>query len=50
MAELQVRIEAILRRVALERRHQAPLEHAACGELQFDEACVTYAWTVAWRA
>ena len=37
MAELQVRIEAILRRVALERRHQAPQEQAACGELQFDE-------------
>lgn len=37
MAELQVRIEAILRRVALERRHQGPLEQAGCGELQFDE-------------
>jgi two-component system response regulator PfeR len=37
MAELQVRIEAILRRVALERRYQAPQEQAACGELQFDE-------------
>ena len=34
MAELQVRIEAILRRVALERRHQGPLEQAGCGELQ----------------
>ncbi len=28
---------AILRRVALERRHQGPLEQAGCGELQFDE-------------
>lgn len=37
IAELRVRIEAILRRVALERRHQAPLVQAACGELQFDE-------------
>ncbi|WP_144171556.1 response regulator transcription factor [Pseudomonas sp. Kh13] len=37
MAELQVRIEAILRRVALERRHQAPSAQTACGELQFDE-------------
>lgn len=36
MAELQVRIEAILRRVALERRHQPPLE-AAGSELHFDE-------------
>ncbi|MGE8468082.1 MAG: response regulator transcription factor [Pseudomonas putida] len=36
MAELQVRIEAILRRVALERRHQ-PQHDAAAGELQFDE-------------
>ncbi|WDY59221.1 response regulator transcription factor [Pseudomonas sp. PSKL.D1] len=36
MAELQVRIEAILRRVALERRHQPPAE-AAPGVLHFDE-------------
>ncbi|GAB1615943.1 DNA-binding response regulator, OmpR family, contains REC and winged-helix (wHTH) domain [Pseudomonas sp. LAIL14HWK12:I11] len=36
MAELQVRIEAILRRVALERRHQ-PQQEAAGGGLQFDE-------------
>ncbi len=38
LVELRVRIEAILRRVALERRHQPPREQAACGELQFDEA------------
>ncbi len=37
MAELQVRIEAILRRVALERRHQAPQGRAGIGELQYDE-------------
>ncbi len=37
MAELQVRIEAILRRVALERRHQPPTE-LATGELGFDDA------------
>ncbi|MNO63355.1 Transcriptional regulatory protein SrrA [compost metagenome] len=37
MAELQVRIEAILRRVALERRHQ-PLPEVASGELRFDDA------------
>ena len=36
LAELQVRIEAILRRVALERRHQPPLEVTA-SELYFDE-------------
>ncbi|HDS1737526.1 MULTISPECIES: response regulator transcription factor [Pseudomonas] len=36
MAELQVRIEAILRRVDLERRRQAPREVDA-GELQFDD-------------
>lgn len=36
MAELQVRIEAILRRVALERRYQPPLQ-ADDGTLQFDE-------------
>ena len=36
MAELQVRIEAILRRVALERRHQ-PQQEAVSGGLQFDE-------------
>ncbi|MBA6117420.1 response regulator transcription factor [Pseudomonas putida] len=36
MAELRVRIEAILRRVALERRH-LPLQEAASGELVFDE-------------
>lgn len=36
MAELQVRIEAILRRVALERRHQ-PLADVATGELRFDD-------------
>jgi two-component system, OmpR family, response regulator PfeR len=35
-AELRVRIEAILRRVAFERRTQAPREVAA-GQLQFDE-------------
>jgi len=33
---LRVRIEAILRRVALERRHQPPLD-AASSELRFDE-------------
>lgn len=38
MAELQVRIEAILRRVALERRHQAPQVQAASGGLHYDEA------------
>jgi len=39
MAELQVRIEAILRRVALERRHQ-PAPEPANGELGFDDgAC-----------
>ncbi|TDF81078.1 response regulator transcription factor [Pseudomonas sp. H9] len=39
MAELQVRIEAILRRVALERRRQAPAAEPA-GALHFDEqAC-----------
>ncbi|ROL66378.1 response regulator transcription factor [Pseudomonas vranovensis] len=36
MVELQVRIEAILRRVALERRHQQPAAVLA-GELRFDE-------------
>ncbi|MFQ6576309.1 response regulator transcription factor [Pseudomonas sp. UM16] len=36
MAELQVRIEAILRRVALERRHQAP-PALPSGALRFDE-------------
>ena len=36
MVELQVRIEAILRRVALERRHQPPRETAP-GQLHFDE-------------
>jgi len=36
MVELRVRIEAILRRVALERRHQPPLD-AASSELRFDE-------------
>ncbi|RWU21862.1 DNA-binding response regulator [Pseudomonas alkylphenolica] len=36
MAELQVRIEAILRRVALERRRQEPAP-AQAGALQFDE-------------
>ena len=36
MAELQVRIEAILRRVALERRRQAPSD-ALPGQLRFDE-------------
>ncbi|NIF30058.1 response regulator transcription factor [Pantoea sp. Tr-811] len=36
MAELQVRIEAILRRVALERRNQ-PLLDATSDQLQFDE-------------
>ncbi|NER59777.1 response regulator transcription factor [Pseudomonas sp. MAFF212428] len=39
MVELRVRIEAILRRVALERRHQ-PGEGMLAGELHFDElAC-----------
>lgn len=39
MAELRVRIEAILRRVALERRH-LPVVQAAADELVFDdEAC-----------
>ncbi|QCI11171.1 response regulator transcription factor [Pseudomonas putida] len=39
MAELQVRIEAILRRVALERRHM-PAPEPANGELGFDDgAC-----------
>lgn len=39
MAELQVRIEAILRRVALERRRQ-PVPEPASGDLCFDEdAC-----------
>ncbi|MCO7517433.1 response regulator transcription factor [Pseudomonas guariconensis] len=39
MTELQVRIEAILRRVALERRHQ-PSRESAPGQLRFDEdAC-----------
>ncbi|ANY85841.1 MULTISPECIES: response regulator transcription factor [Pseudomonas] len=37
MVELRVRIEAILRRVALERRHQAPRD-VASGQLRFDEA------------
>ncbi|WP_449431548.1 response regulator transcription factor [Pseudomonas putida] len=37
MAELQVRIEAILRRVALERRYQ-PQPQVATGQLQFDDA------------
>ncbi|WP_313365001.1 response regulator, partial [Pseudomonas sp.] len=36
IAELQVRIEAILRRVALERRHQ-PQQAVAASELYFDE-------------
>ncbi|MDR2306090.1 MAG: response regulator transcription factor [Paucimonas sp.] len=36
VAELKVRIEAILRRVALERCRQAPREDA-CGGLRFDE-------------
>lgn len=39
MAELRVRIEAILRRVALERRHQAPRD-VLPGQLHFDDqAC-----------
>ena len=38
MAELRVRIEAILRRVALERRHQTPQVQDGSGELQYDEA------------
>jgi two-component system response regulator PfeR len=39
MAELQVRVEAILRRVALERRHLQPLRGEGAG-LNFDEqAC-----------
>lgn len=37
MAELQVRIEAILRRVALERRYQAPQPPAEARALHFDE-------------
>ncbi|MBA6062694.1 response regulator transcription factor [Pseudomonas juntendi] len=37
MAELQVRIEAILRRVALERRYQAPQPPEEAGALHFDE-------------
>ncbi|PWB32860.1 DNA-binding response regulator [Pseudomonas sp. SDI] len=37
MVELEVRIAAILRRVALERRHQAPVASTS-SELQFDEA------------
>ncbi len=37
IAELQVRIEAILRRVALERRHQ-PQQAVAASELCFDES------------
>ncbi|MCP3752244.1 response regulator transcription factor [Pseudomonas sp. SBB6] len=37
MVELQVRIEAILRRVALERRHHQPAQVQA-GKLHFDEA------------
>ncbi|HGY9627454.1 response regulator transcription factor [Pseudomonas juntendi] len=37
MAELRVRIEAILRRVALERRHQVSRE-VANGQLRFDDA------------
>lgn len=37
MVELQVRIAAILRRVALERRHQ-PQQHSEPGALQFDDA------------
>ncbi|VVN07843.1 Sensor histidine kinase RcsC [Pseudomonas fluorescens] len=37
MAELQVRIEAILRRVELERRRQAP-QPVEPGELRFDDA------------
>lgn len=36
--ELHVRVEAILRRVALERRHQLPLPAAAVDALMFDEA------------
>ncbi|MCY1425811.1 Transcriptional regulatory protein BaeR [compost metagenome] len=39
MAELQVRVEAILRRVALERRHVTPVREESAG-LTFDEqAC-----------
>lgn len=38
MDELQVRIEAILRRVRLERCHRPQLQHADRGELEFDEA------------
>ncbi|MEE1867035.1 MULTISPECIES: response regulator transcription factor [Pseudomonas] len=37
MVELQVRIEAILRRVALERRRQQPAPTPQVGALQFDE-------------
>lgn len=37
IAELRVRIEAILRRVALERRHSAPQAQLASGGLHFDE-------------
>jgi len=43
MAELQVRIEAILRRIAMERRYQAPIE-AGAGELKFDEGLCDVAW------
>ncbi len=37
IAELRVRIEAILRRVALERRHRTPQAQPASGGLHFDE-------------
>ncbi|MDF0730000.1 response regulator transcription factor [Pseudomonas entomophila] len=47
LAELRVRIEAILRRVALERRHPFPLE-ALPGQLRFDEQACDVALGTRW--
>ncbi|GGU78540.1 DNA-binding response regulator [Pseudomonas laurentiana] len=47
MAELQVRVEAILRRVALERRYQQP-EPMLSGELQFDERATDVCFEQRW--
>lgn len=47
LAELKVRIEAILRRVALERRHQQ-VSSVQAGELKFDEQACDVCWGAQW--
>jgi two-component system response regulator PfeR len=47
-AELRVRIEALLRRVAFERRALAPRDVIASGELRFDEARADVSLAGAW--